>query len=243
MMKDSSNNDMFLEESEEAGWIVTYSDLVTLLLVFFVLLYSISSLNTEKFKKVIQSIRVSLGEDRTAIGLLEIIEVPKTPDSEITIEELTGLKKTKDPILEDISQFITEKNMGDNIVLQILENKIIIRIRGKALFKSGSASLTKEAIPILNEIAKIIDEYSEYSANIKGHTDNVPISTAQFPSNWELSAVRATTVLKYLIKEGISPSRLTATGYGELLPLAPNTSEKNRARNRRVEFVLEKKAR
>ena len=81
----------------------------------------------------------------------------------------------------------------------------------------------------------------DYTINIKGHTDNIPISTDIFPSNWELSAIRATTVLKYLISRGLPPDRLTATGYGDVMPLLPNTSEENRAQNRRVEFVLEKK--
>ena len=88
----------------------------------------------------------------------------------------------------------------------------------------------------------IAREYPEYTINIKGHTDDIPIATERFPSNWELSAVRATTVLKYLIGKGISARRLTATGYGDSDPLVPNTSDRNRAVNRRVEFVLEKKA-
>ena len=114
-------------------------------------------------------------------------------------------------------------------------------MRGQVLFASGSADFRESAAPILDEIVNIIRAYSEYKVNIKGHTDDVPISTPQFPSNWELSAVRATTVLKYLISKGVNPFRLTATGYGELLPLVPNESSENRATNRRVEFVLEKK--
>jgi len=85
------------------------------------------------------------------------------------------------------------------------------------------------------------DDYSEYSVNIKGHTDDRPILTKEFPSNWELSSIRATTVLKYLIQGGIDPGRLTATGYSDLLPLVANDTPENRAINRRVEFVLEKK--
>jgi chemotaxis protein MotB len=108
------------------------------------------------------------------------------------------------------------------------------------LFNSGSATLNKNALPILDKIARLLFEYPEYNINIKGHTDNVPISTKQFPSNWDLSAIRATTVLKYLIQKGIKPERLTATGYGDVMPLVPNTSAENRAINRRVEFVQEK---
>ena len=129
---------------------------------------------------------------------------------------------------------------GCGIYLQVLDGKIVIRIHGKLLFPTGSTRLNKRAEPILDDIISILKEYAEYSINIKGHTDNVPISTPQYASNWELSAIRATTVLRYLIKSGVNPKRLTATGFGDMFPRVPNTSEKNRAINRRVEFVLEK---
>jgi chemotaxis protein MotB len=114
-------------------------------------------------------------------------------------------------------------------------------IKGAVLFESGSVDLNHESYPILDNIVQIVDHYSEYTVNIKGHTDDKSISTSRFPSNWELSAIRATTVLQYLIKKGIDPARLTATGYGDLFPLAPNNSVENRALNRRVEFELAKK--
>lgn len=231
-----------LEEEEAVGWITTYADLVTLLLVFFVLLYSMSSLDIEKFKVALESIQISLGEATPSRGLMEFIEVPETLDTEVSIEKITGLKKKDkdEEIVKDISQFIQQKRMGEHIVLQVMDGKVIIRIRGKVLFQSGKAKLNRLAYPILDEIVSVVDEYYEYSVNIKGHTDNVPISSDKFPSNWELSAVRATTVLKYLIRRGISPSRLTATGYGEVLPLVPNNTAENRSTNRRVEFVLER---
>ncbi len=230
-----------IDEGEEAGWIVTFADLMSLLLVFFVLLYSISSLNLEKFKVAIESINVSLGGSGEQVGLVDILNVPDPLDTKITIEEITGLRSRQDSMLKDLTDFIEERQLGDHIVLQVLENKIIIQIKGQVLFKSGSAELNREAAPILDEIIEVISEYSEYKVNIKGHTDNVPISTPRFPSNWELSAIRATDVLKYLIEGGIHPARLTATGYGDVMPLVPNNSSENRATNRRVEFVLEKK--
>jgi len=101
--------------------------------------------------------------------------------------------------------------------------------------------LNPSAIPIFDDLIDILFDYPDYNINIKGHTDNIPISTEIFPSNWELSAIRATTVLKYVISRGVNPDRLTATGYGDVMPLLPNTSEENRTQNRRVEFVLEKK--
>ncbi|MCP4670614.1 MAG: OmpA family protein, partial [Desulfobacula sp.] len=215
-------------------------DLTTLLLAFFILLFAISSLNLEKFKFAIQSVQVSLGESNPSINLLDIIEVSQLPET-VVLSDLTGLVSRDSEMVEDIDEFIKEKKLSEHIILSMANNKIMIRIHGAVLFNSGSAILNIKAKPILNKISKIIANYSEYSVNIKGHTDNLPIVTDEFPSNWELSSIRATNVLKYLINKGINPIRLTATGYGDLLPLSPNNTKENRANNRRVEFVLEKK--
>ncbi len=178
------------------------------------------------------------------------MELPEALNTELTIEQITGLKtkkggppgleQTEDEVIEDLNHFITQKRLGKNVVLEVLDGKIVIRVRGKILFKSAEANLARNAEPVLDEIVSIIKEYDEYNVNIKGHTDNRPITTIKFKSNWDLSAIRATAVLQYLVKSGINPKRLTATGYGELFPIVPNNSIENRAKNRRVEFVLEK---
>ena len=231
---------------------VTYADLMTLLLAFFILLFSISSLNLAKFKQAMAAIQVSLGETTPPVGLLEILDDPaasfgiantgsesaQPKGKKIALENLIGLKSRD--ILRDVQRFIHKRQVGDHILVYLDGSKVVIRVKGKVLFESGISILNPEATPILNDITEIIDGHPEYRLRIAGHSDNIPISTAQFPSNWELSAVRATTVLRYLIDKGIDPKRLTATGYGSLLPLAPNTTAANRARNRRVEFVLEK---
>jgi chemotaxis protein MotB len=252
MMNESISN--LLEEEPSGGWLVTYADLMTLLLTFFILLFSISSMNLEKFKNALAAIQVSLGEESPPVQLLEIVDETKrsvalsesqadsvatsAPQQKIALENLIGLK-SKD-IYRDVQRFIRKREEGDHIVVTIDGSKIVIRVTGKVLFESGIAILNPEATPILNDITDIIKRYPEYRLRIEGHSDNIPISTPQFPSNWELSAVRSTTVLRYLIEKGLNPHRLTATGYGSLLPLVPNTTEANRGRNRRVEFVLEK---
>lgn len=240
-MEHHGGADFDTNSDEKEAWIVTYADLMTLLLVFFILLYSISSLNMEKFKHAIQSIQVSLGETNPRVGLLNLVNVPEANDQNFVLEDLTGLRSREQEILDSLNSFIEGQNSSENILTYEKDGQIIIEMRGQVLFTSGSAVFNDSAAPILDEIANIIQTYTEYTVNIKGHTDNVPISTPQFPSNWELSAVRATTVLKYLISKGINPFGLTATGYGELLPLVPNDTSENRATNRRVEFVLEKK--
>jgi len=240
-MKPSSSDIIdIIEDDNEATWLVTYADLMTLLLVFFILMYAISSLNLSKFKHVISSIQVNLGEKNPGMGLLEIVKVPERLDKKVSLADLSGLKSRENEMLGDLDDLIQEKKLGKHIIAQISEGKIYIQIRGKVLFDSGAAQLNEDAKPILDKIIDIIQDYEEFNVNIKGHTDNTPISTAQFASNWELSAIRATTVLKYLIDGQVNPMRLTATGYGDFLPLVANNSAENRAINRRVEFVLER---
>jgi chemotaxis protein MotB len=122
-----------------------------------------------------------------------------------------------------------------------VEKKVVLRVPGLNLFKKGGAKLRSEARPVLNEIVKVINKKGKnYKIFIQGHTDDVPINTPKFESNWELSAVRATAVLRYFYDKGIEPERLTATGYADTFPMVPNNTKEGRAKNRRIEFILEK---
>lgn len=240
-MRDNTYNSGFITYDDEATWLVTYADLVTILLVFFILLYALVSFEKEKYKHAVETVKVQVKDSDALIGMVELMEIPESRDRQITIEDITGLNKREKKLFENIQKFTKASGMKKSISTRILDGKVVVNIQGKALFPSGSINLSPEARIIFDEIVQILDDYPDFNINIKGHTDNIPISTGRFPSNWELSAVRATTVLQYLISKGISPQRLTATGYADILPLAPNTSDENRALNRRVEFVLEKK--
>lgn len=240
-MRDNTYNSNFITYDDEATWLVTYADLMTILLVFFVLLYTLAFYEKENYRRAIETIKVEMKANEDLIGLMELMEIPETMDTQITIEDITGLYSRDKSLFKKITKFARASNQKQNISTRILDGKVIVSVKGKALFNSGSASLNSTAVSIFDEIIQILDDYPEYNINIKGHTDNIPISTDIFPSNWELSAVRATTVLKYLVSKGVNPKRLTATGFGEIMPLVPNNSESNRAKNRRVEFVLEKK--
>jgi chemotaxis protein MotB len=240
-MRDNTYNSTFITYDDEATWLVTYADLMTILLVFFVLLYTLAFYEKETYRHAIETIKVELEANENLIDLMELMEIPETMDTQITIEDITGLYSRDKSLFKKITKFARANSQKQNISTRILDGKVIVSVKGKALFNSGSASLNSPAVSIFDEIIQILDDYPEYNINIKGHTDNIPISTDIFPSNWELSAVRATTVLKYLVSKGVNPKRLTATGFGEIMPLVPNNSENNRAKNRRVEFVLEKK--
>ena len=227
------------EEPEGDGreWLLTYADMVTLLLTFFVMLLSISSMDNERFDKIMTSIQYTLGASVAPGGQLGRIDVHALRQRNLS--QMTGTED--EPLLQDIRQMIKKKNLEDSVQAIKQGDKIILRVKGRLLFLSGSTQFDKRAAGVLSEVARLIKRYPNYRLDIQGHTDSRPIHNDKFASNWELSALRATAVLRYLIKQGVSPRRLTATGYADTDPLVPNTSPENMAKNRRVEFVLEKK--
>lgn len=255
-----------LVEEHEEGWMTTYADLMTLLLVFFVLLFSISTVKKEQFATTIRSFQLAIGDNGgSIIPLPEELRSPaqEMPDSlepqpsepviepPIVVQESEEVRPPEMPQQPDPEELKAVTNslkevfssMGVAEAVDVGEprnGKIYVRVKGAVLFGSGDASFNKNMMPIMDGIMEILEKNGEYQVGIQGHTDDIPIETAQFPSNWELSAVRATTVLRYLIRGGIDPERVTATGYGDSLPIVPNDTPEQRAENRRIEFVLEK---
>lgn len=222
--------DEAMEDRSSPMWMTTYADMAILLLTFFILYYSLSSVANNKFKEAI------LGTETASIGLLELMD---SVEKKETIEVLTGLKS--DNILSDIQHVADREAMNEIMDISTDRTKIVIRIPGGSLFKPGNADLNLEkSKPVLDEIVRLLNTYPRYRISIQGHTDDSPIATNQFPSNWELSSARATAVLRYFIDKNIDPKRLTATGYADIFPIASNDSELGQATNRRVEFVLEK---
>jgi len=224
----------FMDEAREDHsspmWMTTFADMAILLLTFFILYYSLSSIANNKFKEAI------LGTKSASIGLLELMDSVERKE---TIEVLTGLKS--DNILSDIQHVADRESMNEIMDISTDRTKIVVRIPGGSLFEPGSADLILEkSKPVLDEIVRLLESYPRYRISVQGHTDDSPISTDRFPSNWELSSARATAVLRYFIDKNINPKRLTATGYADIFPIASNDSELGQAANRRVEFVLEK---
>lgn len=248
--QDTADNTVDEIEQEEGApaWMITFADLVTLLLVFFILLFSISSLETERFKSVLSSIQIALNQNTPAARQIIIQQVaePSEPQIEPIIpqpqvdQDDAPEKSDKEDLVNDIENMIQEQRLGEFVYVYTEGERIIIRIKGTILFPSGDVQLFEDVLPIFDDIRSLFEKYSDYNIDIKGYTDNKPITTARFPSNWELSAVRATTVLRFFIDQGIDPGRMSATGYSELFPIASNETEAGRAQNRRVEFVLEK---
>lgn len=248
------------------GWLTTYADMVTLLLTFFVLMLSISVVDVERYKAVAETLRDSLGgippdapaaPAESAVPLAPGAADPDTiidgpPPTQLIELDAPPTAKTDDDgaqALEDLRQAQLEEraeelraSMRDaleagDLEIETTDDTVIIRIKENASFPSGSADMQRAFEPVLNRIA---DELTSGDDRIvvTGYTDDVPIRSGRFRSNWDLSAARAVSVLMSLRDEGITADRLSARGMGENNPIAPNNSPANRALNRRVEIAL-----
>ncbi len=214
------------------GWMVTYGDLMSLLLTFFVLIVSFSSIELIKFQKALGSLKGALG----ILPKQQSVIFQKEP----IIPQLSDYKERRiRKAAAELQELIKQQGIADKVKLEVTDKGILVRINTPILFELGKADLKPEAFPILNKIIDMTRDWPN-EIRIEGHTDDLPIHTEKFPSNWELSTARALSVLKYFLRKGhIEPERLSAVGYGEYHPLVPNTSPQNRAKNRRVEIYIE----
>ncbi len=221
----------------------TYGDLVTFLMCFFVLLFAFSEIDAQKFEAVMQSFQGSAGilSGGTTISQDQLV-FEATP--EVTVSETIPVTEDIQQLKEQIEAYLEQnqqENVEQSIIVEIDSRGLIIRFPDKALFDSGKADLKQESIDTLTFLGGLLtsEEFNMMAIRVEGHTDNVPISTFRFPSNWELSTTRATNVLKYFINiSGLSPKRLAASGYGEYYPIEDNATREGRSKNRRVDIVI-----
>ncbi len=209
---------------------------MSLLLTFFILLFAYSSIDVGKFEQAIISLRIAFGVSvmEGANGVMELQKSFGTGNPPGGNIEWARYEE----IAQSLEKFFEKMKLKENAKLEINERGLVIRLTGRALFDFGKANIRKDAIPILNEVIKALRKVPNQVA-VEGHTDNIPIHTKEFPSNWELSVARAARVVRYFIEVGkISPKRLRAAGYGEYRPLYPNDTPEHRALNRRVEIVI-----
>lgn len=211
-------------------WLLTYADLITLLLAFFVVMYSMSQVDAKRFGRMVEALS---GVLKGGTSVLQNAEQPEQPQGH-------GLLKLGD--LAMIQHQIDEKfqNLGRDhgIETEITERGLVIHIMESTLFDEGSAELKPGALETLDLVYTEIKDRPNH-IRVEGHTDNRPIATPQFPSNWELSTARATSVVRYFTDyHGTPRDKVSALGYGEFRPVASNGVPEGRARNRRVDIVL-----
>ena len=245
------------EHENHERWLVSYADFITLLFAFFVVMYSLSSVNEGKYRILSESLEAAFRGPQKSLTPIQIGEVVRSPvkgpvgirnasgaiDTSYLLESLRNqsyyeqAKQELDTMANEI-----ERSMAPLIkenIISVRRNGLLIEveINTSLLFSSGSATLSLESIPVLREIAEVLKSYPN-RIQVEGFTDSVPINTQRFPSNWELSASRAATVVRRLAQFGIEPSRMVALGYAEYRPKADNSTAEGRSKNRRVVMTI-----
>ncbi len=226
------------EHENHERWLVSYADFITLLFAFFVVMYSVSVVNEGRFRTVSESIKAALHP---------IVSQPTTPlafnigeyKPALVAPRLPG---TKEPVIRRLREIVKSMQPAAQFaVIHVMERSdgnIVIFIPDHVLFASGEAVVRPDALPFLRALADVLVELDR-PVKVEGHTDNVPIRTAQYPSNWELSAARAVVVVRILTElYGVPPARAAAIGYADSRPIADNSTAEGRAKNRRVEIVV-----
>ena len=238
------------EEHMDETWLIPYADLLTLLLALFIVLFASSNVDKEKFAAIAQAFSIEMGGAGVlppgGVGTDPNFPIyPSSPpspsptgndDIEGQFEE-TELHNLQELQIE-LEKYFEEEGLNANIGMHIDERGLVISFNNSVLFDSGKANIRPEYIPMLTKMGAIINRLGHY-IRVEGHTDNMPIRSGQFPSNWELSVIRATTVVRlFTDSSNIESETLAAVGYGESRPVATNDTVEGRAKNRRVDIII-----
>lgn len=250
------------------AWQCTFADLMNLLLCFFVLLFSMSTVDAQKFELIAASFSetfsiFSAGASAIGDGVLisngvsqlneleqYINSTGKTADSEVTVDDLKETDELaqaieearleqSEQLAEKIQEAVTENSLDSDIDITFTSQYVQLTLKGSVLFDSGKAQLKEESLPLIDKVAMMLERYAESTIEIEGHTDNVPIHNAQFESNDVLSSYRALAMFNYLVENtSLDPAKLKHSGRGEYIPVADNSTPEGRAKNRRIEIKI-----
>ncbi len=221
-------------------WMATFSDMATLLLTFFVLLLSFANMDVQNFRVALGSVKEAFGVQFKVYGDIEAmsttpVELSDTQSSPYIVDPGSLMAEA----LSEVQKYVSERGMRDKVAVIGTPRGIVLRMKDVVLFDVGSADLKEKGKPALDVIADLFERFDGTMA-VEGHTDNRPISTSRYPSNWELSTARSTAVLRYLtVDKKLDTKRLGVAGYADVRPVLPNDSADHRAKNRRVEFVFD----
>ena len=250
------------ESAPMAAWMNTFSDLMNLLLCFFVLLFSMSSVDSQKFELMAASFSQTFsifsgGASAIGDGMLisngvsqlneldeYINSTGKASDVDVPRSDVLGeVEKQKteksEQLAEKISEALDENNLQDVVEVTFNSQFVQLTLKGALLFDSGSDELKKECLPVMSKVALILEKYAQSIIEIEGHTDDVPIHNSRFANNDELSSFRALAVFNYLTENtSLNPSVIKHSGRGQYVPVADNSAPEGRAKNRRVEIKI-----
>lgn len=241
-------------EHPDERWLVSYADMVTLLMALFIVLFSIANVNTSKFHELKQSLANAFsGPVKEGGGSILDGGASDMAVSGSILDQLSAQGQGKTPaqaesdelakLKERVDEYAKSKGLSDKLSARVERRGLVITIlTDQLLFDSGSAQLKPQGMPLMNAVGDLLRKENSHQIVVEGHTDTVPINGSQYPTNWELSTARASTVVRVLAQEGVSSQRLTAAGRAYLDPVASNDSTTGRSQNRRVQIVLPRQA-
>ncbi|WNS74628.1 flagellar motor protein MotS [Bacillus sp. DTU_2020_1000418_1_SI_GHA_SEK_038] len=224
------------------AWMVTFSDLVTLILVFFILLFSMSQIDMIKFKAITESFREQFFDFYPSVVPLDnpsaldtsmpvVNDKEKDKDADVADQSLENL-------LIEVQSFLDKNGLDDVVLANRTERGVVLVLQEKVLFAPGQADVIGNAYPFLDKVGELLIKLPNL-VKVEGHTDDRPMNSFRYPSNWELSAARASSVINYLIENHqLDSSRFIAVGYSDTRPIVSNDTPENRQKNRRVEIVI-----
>jgi chemotaxis protein MotB len=230
-------------------WLVSYADFITLMFAFFVVMYATSKADVKKQIQMADSINAAfrtfglfqpLPNRNGAAAIAHNKEGPITPTNIVISDELMAppaVKVDLEKLKERLSEILSNQIAEHIVSMKIGRDGLIISLREAGFYDSGSATVHANSLPTIHRIATALVG-SPYDIRIEGHTDNVPIHTEQFDSNWELSTTRATHLTRIFVADGFASYRLSASGYAEFHPVAPNDTAEGRAQNRRIDIIV-----
>lgn len=244
----SPDRRVILAQRREAGggeeWMMTYMDTVTLLVTLFVLLLSFATIDKEKFEAVAHGLSLgkygagilmgSIGVSKKEAAPVAVAPAPVIPAEE---PEAPPEPEPRTDLAAEISRSIDEQGLAGMVEVTARADVIDLQLNERVLFEAGRAALTSQGASVVARVAPILTT-RPYEVSVEGHTDNVPISTERFPSNWELSGARAASVARALIGSGVAPDRVRIVGFADTEPVAPNDTPQGRQQNRRVNLLL-----
>jgi chemotaxis protein MotB len=230
------------EEKHDERWLVSYADFITLLMVLFVILYSMGQIDVKKYKTLAESMRsaftvggpsqvvdsqINQAGGTSEEGTSKPIVVPGIPEGPTQSEEVAG----------ELTSMLASQSLGSSVSVQTNVEGVLISLSERLVFQDGQSELPQEAYPVLDTIINMLRPIDN-RVRLVGHTSNTPSSSSYYPTNWELSLARAMSVARYLINAGLAPERFIVSGQGEYAPLFPNDSDQHKALNARVEIII-----
>jgi chemotaxis protein MotB len=230
------------EEGHDERWLVSYADFITLLMVLFVILYSMGQVDAQKYKRLAESMRsaftlggasqivdsqINQAGGNSEDGTSKPIVVPGIPEGPTQSEEVAG----------QLTNMLASQNLGNEVSVQTNIEGVLISLSERLIFREGEVNLPAEALPVLDTIVEMLRPI-ENKIRLVGHTNNTPSTNPIYPTNWELSLARATSVAKYLMNAGIAPGRIIISGQGEYMPIFLNDTDQHKALNARVEIII-----